>query len=62
MLLLVEEKDKNENDGLGTATAAGPNDKSSSSANESEKKILNPQWKNSNGETINTYKAPSCQY
>ena len=33
----------------------GSNDKisSSSSANEPEKKILNPQWKNSNGETIN---------
>ena len=33
----------------------GSNDKisSSSSANEPEKKILNPQWKNSDGETIN---------
>ena len=51
----IEEKDKNENDGLGTTSAAGSNDKSSSSssANEPGKKILNPQWKNSNGETIN---------
>ena len=48
----IEEKDKNEDDDLGTVIAAGPNDKSSSSANEPEKKILNPQWKNSNGETI----------
>ena len=49
----IEEKDKNENDGSGGASAAGSNDKSSSSANEPEKKILNPQWKNSAGETIN---------
>ena len=51
----IEEKDKNENDGSGGASAAGSNDKisSSSSANEPEKKILNPQWKNSDGETIN---------
>ena len=51
----IEEKDKNENDGSGGASAAGLNDKisSSSSANEPEKKILNPQWKNSDGETIN---------
>ena len=49
----IEEKDKNENDGSGGASAAGTNDKSSSSANEPEKKILNPQWKNSDGETIN---------
>lgn len=49
----IEEKDKNENDGQGGASAAGSNDKSSSSANEPEKKILNPQWKNSAGETIN---------
>ena len=48
----IEEKDKNENDGSGAPSAAGSNDKSSSSANEPEKKILNPQWKNSNGETI----------
>ena len=51
----IEEKDKSENDGSGGASAAGSNDKSSSSssANEPEKKILNPQWKNSDGETIN---------
>ena len=51
----IEEKDKSENDGSGTTSAAGSNDKSSSSssANEPGKKILNPQWKNSNGETIN---------
>ena len=51
----IEETEKNENDGSGGASAAGSNDKSSSSssANEPEKKILNPQWKNSNGETIN---------
>ena len=49
----IEETEKNENDGSGGASAAGSNDKSSSSANEPEKKILNPQWKNSDGETIN---------
>ena len=49
----IEEKDKSENDGSRTTSAAGSNDKSSSSANEPEKKILNPQWKNSDGETIN---------
>ncbi len=50
----IEETEKNENDGSGGASAAGSNDKSSSSssANEPEKKILNPQWKNANGETI----------
>ena len=49
----IEEKDKSENDGSRTTSAAGSNDKSSSTANEPEKKILNPQWKNSDGETIN---------
>ena len=51
----IEETEKNENDGSGGASAAGLNDKisSSSSANEPEKKILNPQWKKSDGETIN---------
>ena len=49
----IEETEKYENDGSGAASAAGANDKSSSSANEPEKKILNPQWKNSDGETIN---------
>ena len=50
----IEETEKNENDGSGGASAAGSNDKSSSSssANEPEKKILNPQWKNANGEII----------
>ena len=48
----IEETEKNENDGSGGASAAGSNDRSSSSANEPEKKILNPQWKNSDGETI----------
>ena len=49
----IEETERNENDGSGAPSAAGSNDKSSSSANEPEKKILNPQWKNSDGETIN---------
>lgn len=49
----IEETEKNENDGSGGTSAAGSNDKSSSTANEPEKKILNPQWKNSDGETIN---------
>ena len=49
----IEETENYENDGSGATSGAGPNDKSSSTANEPEKKILNPQWKNSDGETIN---------